>query len=196
MRAEVATQNRLTLKAYLQLEEETKEKYEYFAGYVYAMAGGSYAHNTICGNIFSEINMRLKGTSCQIMNSDTKLYLQPRESYVYPDAMILCGTKEESPELKGAFMNPVVIIEVLSDSTEGFDRGEKFEYYRQIPSLKHYLMIRQDVVKIDIYSREDTLWRIETLTGLKNVMELEVVTDLKLNLPLADIYDRISFETK
>lgn len=193
MQSQVAVQNRLSLEEYLQLEEETREKYEYFAGYVYAMAGGSYEHNTICGNIFSEINIRLKRTSCQIMNSDTKLYLQRKESYMYPDAMILCGEKEESPELKGAFTNPMVIIEVLSDSTEGFDRGEKFEYYRQIPSLKHYLMIRQDASKIDIYSRENTLWKIETLTGLESVLELELLSDLKLSIPLEDIYDRISF---
>lgn len=186
----------LTLEEYLQLEKETKQKYEYYNGYVYAMAGGTYEHNTITGNIFSEINQKLKGKSCQIMNSDTKLYLERNNNYVYPDAMIICGEKEKAANHKDAFKNPVVIIEVLSESTEAYDRGDKFELYRQIPSLCHYVLAKQDEAKIDIYSRQNpaSLWNIQTIQDLESSLELVISETETLNIPLRDIYDRIVFE--
>ncbi|GAB4401632.1 MAG: Uma2 family endonuclease [Microscillaceae bacterium] len=148
------TQAKLSLEEYLQLEEDTHQKYEYYDGEVYAMAGGSYRHNTISGNIFSEINQRLKGKECQIMNSDTKLYLQKSNAYLYPDAMILCGQKESAESYQDAFTNPVMIIEVLSKSTEAYDRGDKFGLYRKINNLRHYALIKQEEAKIDLYSRQ------------------------------------------
>lgn len=195
---QVQKETRLSLADYLSLEEETNEKYEYYNGYVYAMAGGSYEHNTITMNISSEINLKLKGKSCQIMNSDTKLYLENKNSYVYPDAMIICGEKEPAENLKGAFKNPVVIIEVLSESTEAYDRGDKFDLYRELPSLRHYILVKQDEAKIHIYSRQSStsLWNIRTVEGLENSLDIELSETLTLYIPLADIYDRIEFGKK
>jgi len=189
-------QNRLSLEDYIQLEEETHQKYEYYNGYVEAMAGGTYEHNTITTNILSEINMKLKGKQCQIMNSDTKLYLENSNSYLYPDAMIFCGEKERAENYKDAFKNPVVIIEVLSKSTEAFDRGDKFDLYRQLPSLRHYVLVKQDEAKIQIYSRQSptSLWNIQTIEGLKSSLELVISETETLNIPFVDIYDRIVFE--
>ncbi len=187
---------RLTLAEYLELEKDTQQKYDYYNGYVYAMAGGTYEHNTITGNVFSEINQRLKGKSCQIMNSDTKLYLEKNNNYVYPDAMIICGEKEKAEQHNDAFKNPVVIIEVLSKSTEGYDRGDKFGLYRQLPALRHYVLVKQDEAKIDIYSRQNptSLWNIQTIEGLESALELVISETETLNIPLLDIYDRIVFE--
>ncbi len=184
---------RLSLEEYLQLEKDNQQKYEYYDGYAYAMAGGSYAHNTIAVNLISEINLRTKGKSCQIMNSDTKLYLEAKNSYVYPDAMILCGQRQEAEAYKDAFTNPVVIFEVLSESTAGFDRGEKFRLYRQIDSLRHYVVLEQEAAKIDIYSRKSptALWQIRTLEGLTETLDLELSDELNLAILLEDIYARI-----
>ena len=187
---------RLTLEDYLQLEKDTNEKHEYYNGYVEAMAGGSYEHNTITTNIVSDINTKLKGKSCQIMNSETKLYLENSNTYFYPDAMIICGEREESDKYTGAFKNPVVIIEVLSKSTEAFDRGDKFDFYRQLPSLRHYVLVKQDEAKIQVYSRQSptSLWNIRVIEGLESSLDLVISENETLNVPLIDIYDRIVFE--
>ena len=192
---QLQTEQQLTLKEYLQLEQETHQKYEYYNGYVYAMAGGSYEHNTINGNIFIDIGGKLKGKSCQIMNSDTKLYLENSNSYVYPDAMIFCGEKQQAENYKDAFKNPVVVIEVLSSSTEAYDRGDKFDLYRSIPSLRYYVLVKQDEAKIQVYSRQSptSLWNIQTIEGLESSLELVISETETLNVPLTDIYDRIVF---
>lgn len=189
-------QIRLTPDLYLQLEQETGQKYEYYDGWIYAMAGGSYEHNTISGNLFSEINQRLKGRKCQIMNSDTKLYLTQSNAYVYPDAMIICGERKRAEGLQDAFTNPVVVIEVLSDSTEAYDRGDKFGLYRKISTLRHYVLVKQDEAKIDLYSRQSptSLWNIQTLEGLESVLELALSETEVVQVPLKEIYDRIVFE--
>lgn len=188
-------ETRLSTSEYISLEQETGEKYEYYNGYVYAMAGGSYEHNTVSGNIFSEINIKLKGKSCQIMNSDTKLYVESSNTYFYPDAMIICGEKEEVKNLKAAFKNPVVIIEVLSESTEAFDRGDKFDLYRALSSLRHYVLVKQSEPKVQVYSRQSptALWNIRTIEGLESVLDVELSESLTLEIPLSDIYDRIEF---
>ena len=193
---QLQTEPQLTLQEYIQLEQETHQKYEYYNGYVYAMAGGSYEHNTINGNIFSEINMKLKGKSCQIMNSDTKLYLENNNSYVYPDAMIFCGEKQRAENYKDAFKNPVVIIEVLSKTTEAYDRGDKFDLYRPLPSLRYYVLVKQEEAKIQVYSRQSptSLWNIQTIEGLESSLELIISETETLNVSLVDIYDRIDFD--
>ncbi len=196
MQAQAQVQTRLTLQGYLQLEEDTHQKYEYYDGYVYAMAGGTYQHNTITTNILTEINQRLKGKQCQIMNSDTKLYLEKSNAYVYPDAMIICGKKKSAENYQDAFTNPVVIIEVLSKSTEAYDRGDKFGLYRKINTLRHYVLVKQDEVKIDLYSRQSptSLWNIQTIEGLESTLELALSETEVLKIPLSEMYDRIEFE--
>ncbi|WP_375559923.1 Uma2 family endonuclease [Bernardetia sp. OM2101] len=187
---------KLTLEEYLKLEQENHQKYEYHDGYVYAMAGGTDNHNTITMNISARIHLALLDKSCQIKNNDTKLWLENKNTYVYPDAMVFCGKPEESENLKDAFKNPVVIIEVLSKSTEGYDRGDKFRAYTQIPSLRHYVLIEQDKIQIDIYSRKShtSLWDIRFLSSLENILELELSKTETLTIPLSRIYDRIEYD--
>jgi len=146
--------SKLTVEEYVKLEQDTDQKHEFHDGQVYAMAGGTDNHNTITMNISAEIYVSLKGKNCKIKNSETKLYLEDNNRYVYPDAMIICGEQQKAENLKDAFTNPVVIIEVLSKSTQGYDRGTKFGYYRQVRSLRHYVLIEQTEVKIDVFSRQ------------------------------------------
>ena len=194
--------SKLTIAEYLKLEQENEQRYEYYDGYAYAMAGGTAAHGRISMNISGEVYMALRGRgNCEIMNSDAKLYLENKNSYVYPDAMTLCNA-EESEEIKGAFTNPVVIIEVVSESTEAYDRGDKFGMYRGVESLKHYVLIKQDEAKIDVYSKQDVeknrlpLWMIQTIEGLEGILELEISPSEIVKIPLARIYDRVVFEGK
>ena len=188
--------SKLTVEEYVELEQDTNQKYEFHDGYVYAMAGGTDNHNTITLNISTEIHNRLKGKKCRIKNSETKLWLEDKNKYVYPDAMIICGKQEESENLKDAFTNPVVIIEVLSDSTQGYDRGDKFGFYRAVRSLRHYVLIEQKEAKIDIFSRKSatSLWNIQTIEGLESNLELEIWETETLIISLKDIYYDVVFE--
>jgi Uma2 family endonuclease len=197
---------KLTLEEYLKLEEENHQKYEYHDGYVYAMSGGSIPHGFIGGNIYGEIRDKLRGRPCKPINNDIKLWLKNKNTYVYPDCMIVCGKLELSDNYKDAIINPVVIVEVLSKSTEGYDRGDKFKEYRQIPLLRHYVLISQDKPQIEIYSRQtnlqnDTsLWKITTLEGLDKILSLVLSStqnrEEKIEIALKDIYEDVEFEQK
>lgn len=187
--------SKLTVEEYVKLEQETNQKYEYYDGEVYSMAGGTSAHSRITMNVSARIHLALLDKECEVMNSDTKIFLEHKNNYVYPDAMILCNA-EESENVKGAFTNPVVIIEVLSKSTESYDRGGKFRLYTQIPSLRYYILIEQDAAQIDVYSRKNStsLWSLQFITGLENNLELIISEREILSIPLNRIYDRVVFE--
>lgn len=196
MQPQIKKEPKLTIEEYIKLEQEAQQKYEFHNGYVYAMAGGTDSHNTITMNISGEIYAALKVKDCKIKNSDTKLYLENNNKFVYPDAMIICGKQEESEKLKDAFTNPIVIIEVLSESTGSYDRGDKFGFYRQIPSLRHYILIEQDKIKIDIFSRQSStsLWDIRSLENIENNLELAISDTFVLSISLKDIFNDVIFE--
>jgi Uma2 family endonuclease len=188
--------SKLTVEEYVKLEQDTNQKYEFHDGYVYAMAGGTDNHNTIIMNISAEIYASLKGKDFRIKNSETKLWLENKNKYVYPDAMIICGEQEKAKNLKDAFTNPVVIIEVLSDSSVAYDRGDKFGFYRAVRSLRHYVLVEQKEAKMDIYSRKSatSLWDIQTIEGLESNLELEISETETLIISLKDIYYDVVFE--
>ncbi|WP_375559154.1 Uma2 family endonuclease [Bernardetia sp. OM2101] len=168
---------KLTFQEYINLERENDQKYEYHDGFVIAMAGGTINHSRISGNIFGKFWSLLdeKGGSCEVFNSDTKLAFQDKKKYLYPDAMVVCGEVEESEHKNHGITNPIIIIEVLSKSTEELDREDKFSLYKQIPSLEYYVLILQDKPQLEIYRRmklekqdpNKSLWQIETITGIE-----------------------------
>jgi len=202
---------KLTLEEYLKLEEENHQKYEYHDGYVYAMSGGTFNHSMIGGSIYGEIRDKLKGKPCKPVNNDLKLWLEHNNRYVYPDCMVVCGKFEFSDDHKDAITNPVIIVEVLSKSTEGYDRGDKFKNYRELSSLGHYVLISQDKPQIEIYSRREdleitendsvtdtSLWKITTLEGLDKILSLVLLNndkiEEKIEIALKDIYENVEFE--
>ncbi len=201
---------KLTLEEYLKLEEENHQKYEYHDGYVYAMSGGSIPHSLIGGNIFGEIREKLKGKSCKPINNDMKLWIEHKNKYFYPDCMVVCGKFELGKNHKDSITNPTLIIEVLSKSTEGYDRGDKFKEYRQIKSLAHYVLISQDKPQIEIFSRREDLeredlemsendnntflWKITTLEGVDKILSLVLSENEKIEIALKDIYEDVEFE--
>lgn len=182
----------LSLADYLALERSGDTRYEYHFGTVYAMAGGTIRHTLISGNAFNSIKngLRSKKSDCLTFNSEIKIEITPGGRYVYPDAAVACPPVQESKQLTGAITNPVLLIEVLSENSEGYDRGDKFKYYRTLPSLQEYLLISQDKPAVTLYRRGtgSDLFRIIDIEGRDANLEL---TSIGITLPLSVLYEAI-----
>ncbi len=177
---------------YLTFERGAETKHEYVDGQIYAMAGASPSHNQICFNVIGELHRQLKGTSCFGFASDQKIRTDPMDLFSYPDITIVCGEAKFHDEHEDVILNPKVVIEVLSPTTEAFDRGEKFARYRQLKSLSDYILIAQDRSSVEHYTRQKGkrpwLYTVET------EMESELAIDsIKCRLKSADVYDRVVF---
>lgn len=188
-----APQPRLTFEEYDQLELRTGERYEYHDGEVFAMSGASGAHARITSNVNFEISGRIRGTKCATYSGELRVAIPPRGKYLHPDLTVSCGGLK--PEIPGrqAYSNPKIIFEVLSNSTETYDRSAKFDLYSRIPTLEEYVLISQDRYAIDRFSRkqQDDAWRLSTYRGQDAVLELE---SIGISIPLIDIYDAVEFE--
>jgi len=185
--------NNISIEEYIAIERENDTRYEYHNGEIFAMAGGTVPHGIIGGNVFGRIQSKLldKNSPCFPINSDVKLSIDVERRFVYPDGMVVCGEIEYSEIYSEAVANPIVIIEVLSDSTAGYDRGGKFFLYRKIETLKEYILIEQDEPVIEVYTRnEGDLWRINRVSGLENSLTLQ---SLDIEIPLKDIYRNVDF---
>jgi Uma2 family endonuclease len=189
---------RFTVEEYLAFERASDERHEYLDGVIYAMAGESPDHGRICINLAATLVPQLRGSGCEAFSKDTKVRCGPyrahtREGlYAYPDLVIVCGAMQFHGQAQDVLINPTVIVEVLSPSTEAFDRGEKFRRYRAwLPTLTDYVLVAQDRPVIDHYHREDdALWMLRTLEGMEARLHLE---DIGCVVPLADVYERIVF---
>jgi len=189
---------RFTVKEYLAFERASDERHEYLDGVIYAMAGESPDHGRICVNLVATLVARLRGSNCEVFSKDTKVCCGPyrahtREGlYAYPDLVVVCGAMQFHSQAEDVLVNPQVIVEVLSPSTEAFDRGEKFHrYHRWLPTLTDYVLVGQDRPVIDHYHRaEDGLWMLQTLEDLEARLALETIG---CTVPLAEVYERIVF---
>lgn len=185
--AEKALSNH-TYEDYLALEAESDIKYEFHDGFIVAMAGGSPEHGLIAGNFISTVNGALSrgAKSCATFTSDVKVLIGATNRTYYPDASIVCGPYQRSPKDPNALTNPILILEVLSESKMAFDRGAKFAHYRQIPSLREYVLISQTEAMVDTYYRtDDGTWEIQTITGLSATV---VLKSLQCEVQMAEIY--------
>jgi Uma2 family endonuclease len=174
----------LSVEEYLEFEMNATTRHEYVAGEIFAMCGVSAAHNLIALNVYSAFRNRLHGGPCKAFVSDFKVRLKVKmdEFFYYPDLVVACG--REGIE-KYFLRNPKVIVEVLSPSTEGTDRREKFMNYRRIPTLEEYILIAQDTPEVTLH-RRSTEWQPTVLTALDAIGEIQ---SLELPLPLAQVYD-------
>ena len=182
----------LSIKDYIEVEQATNTRYEYHDGTIYAMAGGSIEHGLISGNTYGELkfSLREKGSDCKAINNDVKLHVESLNKFLYPDVMVVCGEMERSTKEKNAVVNPSVIIEVLSNSTEAYDRGDKFFAYRQIATLREYILIHQYKAQIEIYTRKNDLWRITRVEGLD---ESFTISALDISINLKNVYEDVVF---
>ena len=186
----VAVKPHLTPEAYLVLERDAKTKSEYLNGQVYAMAGASRAHNLIAGNTSSGLHVQLSTRTCEVYASDMRVKVRPTGLYTYPDVVVVCGEPRFENEDLDTLLNPTVLVEVLSPSTEGYDRGEKFAHYRQVASLKEYVLIAQNCVRVEHYLRQGTKWLSTEFSARDDSLNF---VSLDCALHLRDIYAKVEF---
>jgi Uma2 family endonuclease len=184
---------RYTVQEYLALEEQSEQKHEYDNGEVLAMSGGTYEHSLVAANMSREVGIRLKGGKCRVLEANMRVALANTGKYVYPDFSVVCGPPSFEPQdpKRTTILNPRVVFEVLSDSTEGYDRGGKFAAYRTVDSLEEYVVVAQREAHVEAYLRQpDGTWSLATYTGVENAMRLR---SLNIEIRLRDIYDGVEF---
>lgn len=181
----------ITAADYLALERQAETKSEYLNGYIYAMSGASRNHNRITLSLGSMLHSRLKDKPCEPFVNDMRVKVSPTGLYTYPDVIVVCDEPQFEDTQLDTLLNPKVIIEVLSDSTEKYDRGDKFAHYRALESLTDYLLVAQNQPRIEHFARQnDGSWRYAVADGLDT--EIEIAT-IGSTLRLAEVYERALF---
>ena len=180
----------LTPEQYLEIERKAEFRSEYYNGEMFAMAGTKRPHNLIKTNLTIQLGNQLRSRPCEVYSSDSRVLVAPTGLYTYPDIVVVCG---EPRFLDGEFdtlLNPTVIVEVLSPSTEAYDRGRKFGHYRTIESLSAYLMVASELIGVELFTRQpDNLWKLtKEASGLEEILEIE---SIGCALKLADIYEKV-----
>lgn len=183
---------RYTFAEYLAMEEQADYKSEYYQGEIFAMSGGTGNHSLIGVNVNAELRSALLDKDCSVFGSDFKIRIEASDTGVYPDGTVFCGPIDYVEDRKDIATNPIVVIEVLSNSTAAYDRSGKFSHYRRIPSLKEYVLIEQDRAQVDVFRRnENGLWLgFEGFEGLDKSVEFK---SLGISIPSKMIYHRVQF---
>lgn len=180
----------MTASEYLAWERIQPERHEYFRGEVFLMAGGSPRHNALAAAIIRDLGNATRGTPCRVLTSDQRIVTRPGEHYVYADASLVCGAFELAEGTKDVLANPRAIFEVLSRSTEAYDRGDKWAAYRRIPSLTEYFLASQSLPRIECYKREGSGWHYDVIEtggrialGESFMLEIDALYEGVLDLP-------------
>lgn len=199
----VQTYSPRTIEEYLTFERQSEERHEYLDGEIRAMAGESIEHSTICFNLATVIGAQLRGKNCRGFSPNMKVrsghpikeHRPLKGLFSYPDLMVVCGEPQFHDKHRDVIINPTVIFEVLSSSTESFDRGEKFWRYRsQIETLTDYVLISQIRPLVEHFHRQsNNEW---VLTSIEEANEVLSLTSIKCDLPLAEVYDKVDFSVQ
>jgi len=181
---------RLTAAEYLALERAADTKSEFFDGEMFAMAGATEPHILITVNLVMSLGVQLRGRSCRLYANEMRVKVDPTGLYTYPDVVVVCGERRLEDDHHDTLLNPTLIIEVLSPSTEAYDRGKKFGHYRRLESLREYVLIAQDRCSVESFSRREVggEWKITELNDLNGRLHL---ASIDCDLALADVYDRV-----
>jgi Uma2 family endonuclease len=183
--------HRLTEAEYLQIERRAPIKSEFFDGEMFAMSGGTRSHSLIASNLNRAIGNQLEGSPCVVYTSDMRVKVQPDGLYTYPDLSVACGGEEFADDLNDTLLNPVVIVGILSESREAYDRGKKFALYRQIPSLREYLLVSQHRPLVEQFIRQDNgEWLLRVVSGLETKLSLSSVV---ITIEMAKVYSNVRF---
>ena len=169
---------------YLAIERASETKHEYVNGQVYAMAGGTPEHARLALSFGAELRAALRARPCVVFSSDARIRIRATGRSTYPDLSVVCGRRESAPDDADAITNPVVLVEVLSDSTELSDRGDKWRHYQQLPSLMEYVLVSQHEPRIELFRRDGSHWQYETV-GPGGTL---VLASLDARLSVDDIY--------
>ena len=177
---------RLTPEEYFAWEETQEEKHEYIHGEVFSMSGATREHIDIAGNLYVALRLAFRGTECSVFPSDMRVQVEPDGRYTYPDLSAVCGEATFLDRKKTTLTNPALVVEVLSDSTETYDRGAKLDAYREVPSVREVVLVRQDRRAVSAYRRDDDgRWTIEDLGGAGTLALQSVGVDVTLD----DLYE-------
>ena len=179
-----------TPEQYLAMERKADFKSEYDGGFITAMAGASRKHNLIALNFASEIRSQLRSRPCEAYIGDMRLCVSPTGLYTYPDVVAVCGEGQYLDADVDTLLNPTMIAEVLSDSTESYDRGRTFGHYRQLASLREYVLVAQDEVRVERFTRHGDDWVLSIFTSLDDTLRL---TSIDCEIALREIYDKVEF---
>ena len=199
-----AAQTRLTPKEYIAFERKALPdaeiiRHEYINGELIAMSGASRAHNLITGNIFGELRTQLRSSRCETYMSDMRVSTPPTTSYFYPDVVVVCEEPRFEDDIFDTLLNPIILVEVLSPSTEAYDRGEKFAHYRQLASLQEYVLVAQDKILVEHYHRQEKQRSTSVtpkdwiFTDFQELEESLPLTSIQCELSLREIYERVTF---
>lgn len=187
----VAARKLMTADEYLSFERLSEIRHEYANGEIVAMTGASEEHILITGNIHSSLHTQLRKQPCKTYMSDMRVKVSRSGAYTYPDVTVVCDTPQFEDQEVGTLLNPTVIFEVLSPSTEAYDRGDKFQRYRRLESLQEYLLVSQQEVRIEHYIRQGTQWVLTEADSLDAILTLP---SIHCTLSLADVYEKVIFE--
>ncbi|GAA4464452.1 Uma2 family endonuclease [Nemorincola caseinilytica] len=180
---------KFTIEEYLEMENEAEDKHEYYKGEIFAMSGAKYGHNMICLNIATALKSKLKGKPCRPMGSDMRIHIPKNTLFTYPDISVICGDPQFLNDDQWNLVNPAVIFEVLSPSTKSYDRGDKFKLYRDIASLREYILVDAESVSIEaFYINAHGQWELKELKNIEDTLKLKT---LGVSLRLDVIYEGI-----
>src|SRR5579859_1008842 len=179
-----------TPEEYLAHERQAAYKSEYLAGQIVAMSGVSWEHSLITGNLLTVLHGQLRDRPCTVHASDLRVKVRAHGMYTYPDLVVVCGAPQFEDAHVDTLLNPTIIVEVLSPSTEAYDRGAKFGYYRALPSLQEYLLVAQDQMLLEHYRRADASWVLTATTDSAAVVRLPAIG---CDLPLAEVYRKVNW---
>jgi Uma2 family endonuclease len=182
----------LSFSQYLDYESTTGEKHEYYRGEVFAMVGGTPRHALIATNFLREASERLKDSRRIAYSGDLRIKVDPSGLYTYPDASVVCGELELDKEVPNTVLNPTILVEVLSDSTESYDRGRKSSHYRRIPSLQALVLISQDRLLVECFTRHESGGWL--LTESRQLTESLALGPIGISIPLAELYRNVRFD--
>ncbi len=184
-----ATRSNVTEAEYVEIERRSDIKHEYYQGEMFAMAGASRKHNIISSNIIRDLGNQLRQGPCRVFPSDMRVKIDRIRKYVYPDVSVVCNKDEFTDEEEDTITNPDLIIEILSDSTEAYDRGHKFAHYRKLTSLKEYVLISQDERKIEIFTKNESGYWLYAETD-EDRFEI-ILKSVSCKLNLNDVYEKV-----
>lgn len=181
----------MTIEEYLEQEETALEKHEYYYGEVFAMAGATIPHNQIVRNTLTALDNFLRNSHCQVFPSDLKVHIEANSLFTYPDISVVCGPLEGWKNRNDVITNPAVIIEVVSKSTESYDRGQKFKLYRNLLTLQEYILISSMEVLLEHYKKQEArVWTFHERKEMNDVLKIETV---QFTCALSELYRDVSF---
>ncbi len=184
--------NRMSPEDYLKFERASDIKHEYLNGVIVAMSGAKRNHNKIAANLGGLLWQALKDRECEFYPSEMRVFIPDTGLYTYPDLVVVCDEPKFQDDVHDTLLNPLILIEILSDSTESYDRGKKFQFYRSIQSLREYVLVSQDQSHVEKYVKHgDGFWLLSEASGMDGAITLD---SIECDIALVDVYDKVIFD--